>query len=413
MTTPYQPRLLDHTLRDLMEQVPAVLLVGPRGCGKTTTARRHAATIVRLDREAEAAAFRADPDAALRGLERPVLIDEWQQVPGVLGALKRSIDVTPEPGQFLVTGSVKADLEGETWPGTARLLRIPMFGMTVGELQGAKEPNGEKFLSRLSIGQALDAPENPPDLREYVRLCLQGGFPQAALRLSGVVSSRWYESYIEQVVTRDAKLVDAGRDPDRLQRYFEALAANTAGVVDLKTLHDAAGINRKTALAYEQLLKNLYLLDVLPAWTSNRLKRLNLAPKRYLIDSALAAGALRVDESAVMRDGDLLGRLLDTLACAQLRGLLPVAETRPKLFHLRKQSGTRELDLIIELGGGGVIGLEIKASASPGPDTCRHLAWLRGELGDRFVAGVVLHTGPRVYELGERIQAAPIACLWQ
>ncbi len=101
------------------------------------------------------------------------------------------------------------------------------------------------------------------------------------------------------MVTRDTELVQAGRDPDRLQRYFEVLAANSAGVVERKTLHDAAGIDRKTALAYEQLLKNLYLLDVLPAWTSNRLKRLTLAPKRYLVDSALVPGALRVDEATV------------------------------------------------------------------------------------------------------------------
>src|SRR5439155_18378504 len=81
---PYRPRLVDSVLERLMRELPALLLVGPRAAGKTTTAARHARTVIRLDREAEAAAFRADPDAALRDLEEPVLLDEWQVVPGVL-----------------------------------------------------------------------------------------------------------------------------------------------------------------------------------------------------------------------------------------------------------------------------------------------------------------------------------------
>jgi uncharacterized protein len=142
------------------------------------------------------------------------------------------------------------------------------------------------------------------------------------------------------------------------------------------------------------------------------LKRLNLTPKRYLVDPALAAGALRVGDDAVLRDGDLLGRLLDTFVCAQLRALLPVSRSRPRLFHLRKAGGSREIDLVVELGGGRVIGLEVKVDASPGRRDTRHLAWLRDELGERFVAGLVLHTGPKTYALGERIVAVPIAAVW-
>src|SRR5437870_3409572 len=103
----YRPRLADALLDELLAAFPAVMLVGPRAVGKTTTAARRAATIVRLDRPAEAGVFRADPDAALRGLREPILLDEWQAVPEVLGALKRSVDSQSRPGRFLVTGSVR------------------------------------------------------------------------------------------------------------------------------------------------------------------------------------------------------------------------------------------------------------------------------------------------------------------
>lgn len=109
----YHPRSADRLIGDLLGELPALLIVGPRACGKTTTASRHAATIVRLDRPAEAVAFRADPDAALRGLDEPVLLDEWQAAPEVLGAVKRAVDTDPRPGRYILTGSVRADRPGQ------------------------------------------------------------------------------------------------------------------------------------------------------------------------------------------------------------------------------------------------------------------------------------------------------------
>lgn len=405
----YLPRAVDRLIGRLFAELPALLIVGPRAAGKTTTAMRHAATVVRLDRPAEAAAFQADADAALRGMSEPVLLDEWQTVPEVLGAVKRAVDQDPRPGRFLLTGSVRADLDAPTWPGTGRLVRVPLFGMTVAEqLRRRSVP----LLDRLAEGDRLATPPDPPDLRGYIELAVRGGFPEAALRLSDAARPRWIESYIDQMLTRDAERIAGPRDPDRLRRYFEAYALNSAGVAHEKTLYDAAGINRRTALAYEQLLVNLSAVERVPPWTSNRLKRLARSPKRYLTDSALLAGALRMDAGAVLRDGDVLGRILDTFVAAQLRAEAAVAESRPRLFHLRQEEGRREVDIVAESAGGRIVAIEVKADAAPGPEAARHLRWLRDALGERFLAGVVLHTGPRVYGLDERILAAPICTLW-
>jgi len=165
-----------------------------------------------------------------------------------------------------------------------------------------------------------------------------------------------------------------------LRRYFEELALNSAGLAEQKTLYDAAGIDRRTADAYERLLVNLLVLDLVPAWLTNRLSRLVKSPKRYLVDPSLIGAALRLDVAAVMRDGDLLGRMLDTLVTAQLRPELALSRARPRLYHVREKNRRREIDLLIEMGAHRVMALEVKATAAPATDDAKHLAWLRDEL---------------------------------
>ncbi len=390
------------------------MVTGARAAGKTTTLERRAATVVRLDVPAQATAFAADPDAALRGLREPILLDEWQAVPEVLGAVRRAVEADPSGNRFLLSGSVRAELDHGVWAATGRIVRLSMYGMTVREQSGRVA--AESFWDRLVAGAQPAAAPDTPDLRGYVELALRGGFPAAALRLTGVAHQAWMESYVENLLTRDLPAAAAEttrrRDPNRLRRYFESYALNSAADAEHKTLYESAGINRMTARDYDDLLTRLYVIDALPAWESNRLKRLVRTAKRYVVEPALIAAALRLDVDGILADGNVLGRLLDTFVAAQLRPEVAVSESRPRLHHLRTQSAREEIDLVAELGGGRVIGVEVKASAAPGPRAARHLVWLRDRLGDRFLAGVVLHTGPRAFSLGERIVAAPISSIW-
>jgi uncharacterized protein len=410
----YRLRLVDGLLDELVAQVSAVMVTGPRASGKTTTASRRAATVVALNAEAQAAAFVADPDAALRGLPEPVLLDEWQEVPGVFGAARRAVDSDPRPGRFYLTGSARAEHDHEVWPGTGRFVRVTMYPMTVRELAG--DASAKPFLDRLAAGEDLVVAGDTPDLRGYVELAMRSGFPAAALLLSGRPRRLWLQSYLADLLTHDVEELEdpptKRRDPMRLRRYFDAYALNSAGVADHKTIFDAAGVAKATAVAYEDLLTRLLVVDQLPAWTSNRLKRLVHTPKRYLVDAALLPAALRLTTQAVLADGDILGRLLDTFVVAQLRPETVIAESEPRLFHLRTEAGRHEVDVIAELGGERIIGIEIKAAAAPDNDDAKHLRWIAAELGSRFVRGVVLHSGPRIYELADGIIAAPISTLW-
>lgn len=411
----YLERLADPLVAELLNELPALALVGPRASGKTTTAQRYAQTVVRLDRPAEALAVASDPDAAIEGLVEPVLLDEWQEVPQVLGAVKRACDAEPRPGRFILTGSIRAETETETWPGTGRVTRIAVYPMTVGEQLGAPEV---PLVDRIARGDpaALGARITVPgslNLRGYLELALRGGFPQAAPPVSERARQRWLDTYVDEVVTRDSQAADGSYDSARLGRFFEAYALNSAGVTDDTTLCEAAGINRRTVLRYVDLLSRLHIIDELPAWTSNRLKRLSLAPKRFLVDPSLLASVTGSTTRSAMSDGNLLGRLLETLVVAQLRAQATASEHRCRLYHLRQHHGRHETDVIVELDARQLVAFEIKATAAPSLDDARHLVWLRDHIGEQLLAGVVLHTGPSAFRLNDRIWALPISCLWQ
>jgi uncharacterized protein len=405
----YRRRLADSLLDELLAAVPAVILFGPRAAGKTTTASRRAATIVRLNRPAESGVFRADPDAALDGLREPVLLDEWQAVPDVLGALKRSVDGDSHPGHFVVTGSVRARLRDETWPGTGRLVSITLHGMNTREMLSRFE--GPLFLDRLAASEQLRLPEQVPDIKGYVDLALRSGFPDA-IGLEPRVRRIWLNSYLEQLVTRDAAELEERRDPIRLRRFLSAWALNSAGIVSDQTLLDAAGINRRTADAYEHLLTDLFVLDSLPAWTINRLSRLTSMRKRFVADTGLLATLINADSTAILAHSDLLGRFIESFVVAQLRAEVEFCLSSPRLYHLRERDGRREIDIIVEYRGGRVAGIEVKAAAAVRVDDARSLQWLRDQIGERFLGGVVLHTGPNTFRLDSKIVAAPIATLW-
>jgi uncharacterized protein len=411
---PYRDRLIEEHLDALAAELSAFMIVGPRAVGKTRTTERRARTVVKLNVAAEAAAFQADPDAALLGLEEPVLLDEWQVVPNVLRAVANAVNDDPRPARFFLTGSARAELENEQWPGTGRIQTVAMYPMTVAELRDRVE---SRFLDKLIEGEALTGPRSALNVRDYLELAVTGGFPRPTLELeSARARAAWFDGYIADLLTHDIEQVDEPRtrkrDPVRLRRYFEAYALNSAGVCDHKTIFDAAGIRKETALAYEELLQRLYVIEHIPAWMTNRLSRLIHRPKRYVIDSALMIHLLRLDVGGIMRDGDILGRVLETFVTAQLRPETVVSHHRPRLYHLRTEGGRQEVDLVVELGGNRVVGIEIKANAAPDAGHARHLAWLRDQLGGRFLAGVLLHTGPRTFVISDRITAAPISSIW-
>jgi uncharacterized protein len=199
----------------------------------------------------------------------------------------------------------------------------------------------------------------------------------------------------------------------RLRRYLRAIAATGAGAPTTATLLEAADINRETAERYDNVLERLFVCEQVPSWSSNRLTRVTGRAKRYVCDPAIAAGLLGVDRRTILRDADLLGRVIDTFVAAQLRPELSLGQRPATMFHLRQDGGRREVDLLIERTDGAVVAIEVKAATTVDRHDARHMAWLRDQLpAAQFRAGVVLHTGPHIIALDDRMWAVPICALW-
>jgi predicted AAA+ superfamily ATPase len=290
-----------------------------------------------------------------------------------------------------------------------------MYGFIQRELEGRLDPGEPSFFDKLAMADArlFRLPSHVPDLPQYIELALHGAFPELVLQpRKEPVARLWLDSYLEQLLTRDAAGLAQVREPARFHRYFEAIALNSAGLVADKTLYSIAQINAKTAAAYEQLLVNLFVIEQVPAWGTNRLHRLVKTPKRYVVDPALIASGAGLTARAVLADGDLLGRMIDTFGLAQLRPEAALSKERCRMYHLRSEGGRHEVDLVIERDAGEIVAIEFKATSAPDAADANHLCWLREQMGDCFRAGAVLHTGPRIFEISDRVLAIPLCAIW-
>ena len=394
----YLPRLVESKLSRALAQFPIVILDGARATGKTTTASRLAASVVRFPKDLDS--LRVNPEKFLRSLTPPVLIDEWQLAGAdFLWTLKNIVDEHPRAGSFILTGSVEPATYGPTYPLTGRALQVTMWPMTAGEMAGAG--NEPTFLARLIAG---DLPDITAGKRADfdVRQLFNTGFP-AARSLED--PAMFLESYAATVAQRAG---DEGRDASRFYRTASVLATLEGQAVPDQRIWEAADINKATWKNYQDLLARTWLSANLQAFSSNRLARITDYPKRFFCDTALALALAKLTPAELERDHMLLGRYFESYAVAQLR---PQASAlSAAMYHVRTSGGAHEVDLLIETSQ-GMIACEAKAVSSPTMRDAKHLIWLQEKMGDRFLAGLVIHTGADVRELAKDIYAIPIALI--
>jgi predicted AAA+ superfamily ATPase len=421
--TDYLPRAVDAELDELLTSLPALALEGPKGVGKTATARRRAGTLIELDDPAQRAIAEADPAAALTG-PPPVLVDEWQRVPAIWDAVRRSVDRNAEPGRFLLTGSANPATP-PTHSGAGRIATVRMRPLSLSE-RGVGTPTVS--LRRLLRG---DAPavhgRTDVSLANYVHEIVQSGFP-GMRQLKGRALRTQLDGYIRRIIDHDFE--EQGlrvRRPDVLERWMTAYAAATATTASYETIRDAATSgqgdkpSKTTTQPYRDILERLWIVDPVPAWmpTRNHINRLAQPPKHHLADPALsvrllgldADALLRGDESGVVipRDGSLLGHLFESLVTLGVRVSAQAAEARVR--HLRSHGGAREIDLIVERADQRVLAIEVKLSASVDDDDVRNLLWLREQIGEDLLDAVVINTGPQAYRRKDGVAVVPAALL--
>jgi predicted AAA+ superfamily ATPase len=418
----YVRRIVDEELDAVLPQLPAVMLDGPKGVGKTATALQRAESVWRLDDPAQLAIIEADPVIVTTDLP-PVLLDEWQRFPAVWDVVKRAVDAGAAPGTFLLTGSAAS--RGTTHSGAARIVTTRMRPLTLPE-RGVCEPT-------VSLADLLAGTRDPVGgatnltVRDYTDEIVRSGFP-GMRALSGRALRTQLDGYVDRVIDHDVP--DAGhevRRPATLRAWLTAYAAAAGQAVSYEKVRDAATAGhvnkpaKTTTLPYIEVLTELRILDPLHAWLPglNHLHRLTQAPKHHLADPALAVRLLGLDAKALLagetgsvslpRDGVLLGGLFESLATMSVRVFAQHSEA--KVSHLRTYGGEHEVDLIVETGGGGVIAIEAKLSAAIDDPDVRHLNWLNDKIGDRLLDKVVLCTGPRAYRRPDGVAVIPLALL--
>lgn len=394
----YLPRLVDEALAAAVASAPAVVIDGPRAVGKTTTARRLARSVVMLPRDL--GALSADPHGYLAGLEAPVLIDEWQLGgPDLAWAIKQVVDEDPTPGRFILTGSVEPRSYGPTYPLTGRVISLTMRPMTLAELSG--RGLDRTFLRGIVDGEAL-TPSAGRVSGVGLNALGRSGFP-GARRMAD--PRLFLDGYANAVAQRAG---EEGRDASRLLRTMRVLATLDGQAVPDQRIWEAADITKVTWKSYDDLLQRTFISVPVPAFESNRLKRLTSYPKRCLADTALALVLAGVATDQLESDPALAGNFLESFVVQQLR---PQADALGlALSHLRTGAGEREVDIVVETPR-GLLAFEVKRTARPDADDARHLTWLRDQDPQRFTRGFVVHTGGDSYPLGEHIWAVPLDVL--
>lgn len=417
----YLRRVVDAELDDLLPSLPAIVLEGAKGVGKTATAGRRARTTFALDQPGELALVQADPRRLLGG-PTPILIDEWQRFPASWDLVRRAVDDDRSPARFLLAGSATPRDPG-THSGAGRIVRIRMRPLTLGERLGT---GGSVSLSALLSGHGATVGHSDVTLAGYAReICASGlpglrGLPERAARAQ-------LDGYLDLILDRDfPDMTGPLRRPTALRRWLAAYAAASSTTASYDALRDAATPGeadkpaKATTQVYRDTLERLWILDPVPAWlpTRNHLRRLGSAPKHQLVDPALAARLLGADQAALLdarrtpsvgRDATLFGQLFESLVTLSVRVYAQASEART--CHLRTHAGEHEIDLIVERGDHRVLAVEVKAVQTPSDRDVCHLRWLAEQIGDELVDAVVVTTGTDAYRRQDGIAVVPAALL--
>jgi len=405
------PRLVEPRLLEALDDSPAVLVHGPRQSGKTTLVQMvgepRGYVYISFDDQAVLAAAKEDPVGFVDNLPNRAILDEAQRVPELFSSLKRAIDQNPGMGRFLLTGSANllfVPRLSDSLAGRMSILRLhPLAQLEL-------EQSNLNFLDQ--VFAAGPRPAGVKRLRgELVERICAGGFPAALRRKSWGRRLAWYRDYVETLVQRDVRDLSRIRSLDVLPRLLRAAAAETARMMDVSKLAAPFTVSRPTIREYLTLLSRLFLVEELPAWHNNLLKRVIKQPKLHMGDTGLACAMLGLDPHRLEENRTLLGQMLETFVYQELRRQASGWVNDARFYHFRTKD-KEEVDIVIE-SGSRIAGFEVKAAATVRSPDFRGLRKLQRVAGKRFLRGLLLYDGENVLPFGENLYALPIRMLWE
>lgn len=415
MNIPYIPRRATHLVEDALRDTRVVTINGARQVGKSTLSktvlRDHPGSRERrLDDATDREAAISDPTRFVshNGL---LAIDEIQRVPDLILSIKAEVDRDPSPGRFLLTGSSRL-LGLRSLPDAlvGRMETIELWPFSQGEL----ERTNEQFIDRIfdeDTGWLANISGSGKETRDgYIERSLRGGFPEAVARI-GVRRSRFFDSYVNDLIDRDVtQLAEIERRSD-LRRFVQLLASSMAQPIKIDRLAGLVGLPARTAERYMTLFEEVFLVKRIEGWSSSATRRAQKMRKLLFVDTGLGAHLLGHSAKRIQRSDDLTGPLVENFVIGEIARQITWSDTRVELFHYRTSDHV-EVDVVLQAGDGQIVGIEIKAAQTARRDDFSGLRHLQARLGDRFSLGLVLYAGKTTSFFDERLVAAPIDLLW-
>ncbi|MDR1163029.1 MAG: ATP-binding protein [Candidatus Accumulibacter sp.] len=406
-------------LLEALSDTPVVFLRGARQTGKTTLVRQlledpsgveNSRRYISLDSATALAGALEDPTGFLRGLKKPVIIDEAQRASVLMLAIKEDVDRERRAGRYLLTGSANMlALPGIADSLAGRMEVLTLTPLSQGEIAGVRED----FIATLFQKDfpSKDTGAAASKKGAILKAVTLGGYPEALSRSDPNRRAAWFDSYITTLVERDIRDIAHIQDVSGLIRLLRLLGARSGSLYNQAELSRSLGMPASTLGRYIPLLEVLFLIHFLPAWSSNLGKRLVKSPKIHVCDSGLACHLCGAGVERLTDDPVLAGRLLESFVAGELLKQSTWTEHPVTLYHYRSQSG-EEVDVLLEDRAGRVAAVEVKLAAGVAWRDVKGLTSLRDALGDRFIRGVVVYTGEEVVPMGDRIYALPVGMMF-
>lgn len=403
------PRFIKQRIEEALSDTRVVLLTGPRQSGKTTLVR-HLFNLkipfFTLDNATTLDAAKKDPVGFIRNLDRAI-IDEIQRVPGLVLAIKESVDNDPRPGRFLLTGSahlMTLPKIADSLAGRMEMIRLLPLA------QSEMNSTVPAFLEMAFKGEIPDISHSLID-KALMEIVLAGGYPEAVKRKSWARRQNWYLNYLDALIHRDVKDIAQIDKIHQLQSLMQMLSHYSGKLVNYSGIGAALAMSHTITRKYLGILEQLFLIRKLNPWYSNRLKRITKTPKLHFMDSGLLAALSDISLEKLQRQRQLFGPLLETFVLTELIKLSSWYVHPLEFYHYRDKE-KNEVDIIVRNQGGQVVGIEVKASATVTNADFSGLRKLAEASNDMFSLGLVLYDHDKIIPFGERLYAAPVSVLW-
>lgn len=428
MKKEYLPRILDKTLDEMLDLVGAVLIAGPKWCGKTTTAERHAKSVLKMQDPDKTKAYlttaETKPSLLLIG-DKPRLIDEWQMAPVLWDAIRTSVDEIGEEGLYILTGSTSVDNNKIMHSGTGRIAKLVMLPMSLYE---SKESVGNISLKELFENKTLDidGKQSSLTIERLIEVACRGGWPSSLSKEKGkdLMVARMY---LDNICDSDCSTVDGvRRDPRRMRTILRSYARNVSTLATDKSILDDVVVNdsnmdSRTLKSYLTALEKLYVIEEVPAWCPNirSASAIRSSNKREFIDPSIAVASLNLTPQMLMQDLNTFGFIFETLCIRDLKAYSMALGGEVSYYH---DKYGLESDCVLHLNDGRYALIEFKLGSKQIEDGAKHLLELQQLIKDhnRDSKGgkmrepdllVIITGGEMAYTRNDGVKIIPIGCL--